>query len=228
MIVDPVCHGLRSALCCAEERLNWVFVNTDKGDVYFCPGNRQYYSFQWRQGYSDSIVAHPGVFAEWTTCLATVGAGKVCSSSTSNEAEQSRLQIKLPSTRTRHAMKLSISAWSYHTTATARPAHGGHRGGRAHVGCAPAAATPQNHSSEALTLCQLSGCKGSAHACGMACRSACQWCSSPVTRGTQSFRSGSTTTTGPRCRSRTTVCPPPSSRDRVSTNPIRFGERIWG
>lgn len=52
-------------------------MNTNDGDVYFCPGNRQYYSYVWRQGFSDTIVAHPGVFAEWMTCLASVGAGKV-------------------------------------------------------------------------------------------------------------------------------------------------------
>lgn len=60
-----------------EKSLNRVFVNTNDGDVYFCPGNRQYYSYVWRQGYSDTIVAHPGVFSEWMTCLASVGAGKI-------------------------------------------------------------------------------------------------------------------------------------------------------
>jgi hypothetical protein len=69
-----MCNVARAA---AEESLNWVFVNTDQGDVYFCPGNRQYYSFQWRQGYSDTVVGHPGVHADWTTGMATVGAGKI-------------------------------------------------------------------------------------------------------------------------------------------------------
>jgi hypothetical protein len=55
-----------------------VYSNMDDSDVYFCPGNRQYYSIVWRQGFTDALVAHPDIAeVEYSRYFAAVGAGKV-------------------------------------------------------------------------------------------------------------------------------------------------------